>query len=90
MSTPAPTTFHGDRDLNVDVDHSRKLDKALRRAKKPVEYIEYEGTDHYIGRQTDRIDMLQRIGDFLDKNLSRKSRIGKTVSRLNDSDKWVI
>jgi dipeptidyl aminopeptidase/acylaminoacyl peptidase len=57
--------FHGDEDINVSVDHSRKMAKALRRAESPVEYIEYEEADHQIPRNEYRIDMLGRIGAFL-------------------------
>jgi dipeptidyl aminopeptidase/acylaminoacyl peptidase len=64
--------FHGDMDRNVPVDHSRDLEKSLRKSKKQVEYIEYEGADHHITKQSDRIDMLQRIGDFLAEHLVRK------------------
>ena len=44
--------------LNVNVDHGRNFEKALRRAKTLVDYIEYEGANHAIRRQYDRIDML--------------------------------
>jgi len=58
--------FHGDRDLNVSVDHSRKIAKALEHADKSVEYVEYEGVEHSIRRNGYRVDMLDRIGKFLD------------------------
>jgi dipeptidyl aminopeptidase/acylaminoacyl peptidase len=61
--------FHGDEDLNVSVDHSRKMAKVLRRAKKPVEYVEYEEADHGIPRNAYRIDMLERMGAFLDQHI---------------------
>ncbi len=67
---PVPVQlFSGDMDLNVDVGHSRDLEKALKRAKKKVSYVEYEGADHSIHRQTHSIDMLQRMGDFLKDHL---------------------
>jgi dipeptidyl aminopeptidase/acylaminoacyl peptidase len=40
--------FHGDQDINVSVDHSKKMAKALERVKTPVEYIEYEDVEHSI------------------------------------------
>jgi dipeptidyl aminopeptidase/acylaminoacyl peptidase len=61
--------FHGDEDINVSVDHSRKMAKALKRADKPVEYIEYEEVDHGILRDAYRIDMLERIGAFLEQHI---------------------
>ena len=53
--------FHGDRDINVPVDHGKKMAKALKRKKKLVEYIEYEDVEHSILRNAHRIDMLDRI-----------------------------
>jgi len=58
--------FHGDQDLNVSVEHSRKMAKALERADVPVELTEYEGVEHQIARNAYRIDMLDKIGAFLD------------------------
>ena len=50
------------------------MHKALRRAKKEVEFVEYEDADHYIEFERHRIDMLQRIGDFLHQHLKREAR----------------
>jgi dipeptidyl aminopeptidase/acylaminoacyl peptidase len=63
--------FHGDRDDNVPVDHSQKMAKALQRAKTPVEYIEYEDVEHSIRRNGYRVDMLDRIGSFLDAHMGQ-------------------
>ncbi|MBW2541738.1 MAG: S9 family peptidase [Deltaproteobacteria bacterium] len=63
--------FHGDEDVNVQIHHSEKLAKALERAKKPVEYIEYEGAEHSILRNGYRVDMLDRIGSFLDRHIGQ-------------------
>ena len=63
--------FHGDRDINVPVDHSKKMANALKRKKKSVEYIEYEDVEHSIRRNAYRIDMLDRIGSFLDANIGQ-------------------
>lgn len=70
---PVPVLlFHGDLDMNVPVDHGEDLAKALERAGKPVDYIEYENADHFLERERQRIDMLQRIADFLDDHLKKK------------------
>ena len=61
--------FHGERDINVTVKHSRKLAKTLKRAKKKVQYVEYEDVEHSIRRNRHRVDMLDRIGSFLEANL---------------------
>jgi dipeptidyl aminopeptidase/acylaminoacyl peptidase len=63
--------FHGDDDVNVRIHHSEKMAKALKRAKKPVEYIEYEDVEHSIRRNDYRIDMLDRIGSFLDAHIGQ-------------------
>lgn len=60
--------FHGDEDINVDVQHSRALARALRNEKKSVELIEFDDAEHSIWSSKDRIEMLERIGAFLDRN----------------------
>ena len=64
--------IHGDYDLNVPIDHSEDLEKKLRNAKTPVEFLEFEKADHFIERDYQRIEMLQRMTDFLDEHLARK------------------
>lgn len=59
--------FHGDLDRNVSIGHSRRMKKAL--PKKRVELIEYEDADHSIAQSRHRVDMLNRIGKFLESNL---------------------
>ncbi|HXV36646.1 MAG TPA: S9 family peptidase [Myxococcota bacterium] len=63
--------FHGDRDINVPVDHSQAMAKALKRKKKNVELVEYEGVEHGLARNRYRIDMLDRIGAFLDAHIGK-------------------
>jgi dipeptidyl aminopeptidase/acylaminoacyl peptidase len=63
--------FHGDEDVNVRIHHSQKMAKALERAKKSVEYIEYEDVEHSIRRNGYRVDMLDRIGAFLDTHIGQ-------------------
>ena len=65
--------FHGDEDLNVLVDQSRLMAKALDKKKRSVEYIEYEGVEHGIRRSDYRIDLLTRIGSFLDRHTRPKA-----------------
>ncbi len=61
--------FHGDRDINVPVRHSEKLYKALKKADKNSEFILYKDTSHSIWRDNYRIDMLSKIGQFLESNI---------------------
>ncbi len=62
---------HPRKDYNVPARQSRKLAKKLKRAKKEVEYIEYKNTAHSIASQPYRIDLLTRLGDFLDKHIGK-------------------
>ncbi|GAB2497984.1 alpha/beta hydrolase family protein [Arenimonas alkanexedens] len=60
--------FHGDMDLNVNVGHSREMDKKLRAAGKSSELAVYEGLEHSLVDSTARAAMLDRIGAFLKAN----------------------
>jgi dipeptidyl aminopeptidase/acylaminoacyl peptidase len=56
---------HGDKDLNVKVDHSRRMDAALRGAGRKSELIEFAGLDHQLEDSDARALMLTRIGTLL-------------------------
>jgi dienelactone hydrolase len=65
-SIAAPVLLiHGDRDLNVNVIHSRRMDAALRGAGKSSELIVLPGLEHDLDDSAARTRMLQRIGEFL-------------------------
>jgi len=57
--------FHGDRDLNVNIFHSRRMAAALREAGKRGELVSFEGLEHDLADSTARAQMLRRIGAFL-------------------------
>jgi dipeptidyl aminopeptidase/acylaminoacyl peptidase len=57
--------FHGDRDLNVRVVHSQHMDEALRGAGKRSELVLFPGLEHDLADSGVRVQMLQRMGDFL-------------------------
>lgn len=61
--------FHGDMDLNVDIAHARRMDKALRSAGKATELVVYPKLDHSLDDGTARADMLRRSDAFLRRNL---------------------
>lgn len=63
--------FHATRDLNVDVRHSRGMEKALKEAGKSVLYREYPDLQHDLGDSVVRASMLEDIGRFLDQSLGR-------------------
>jgi acetyl esterase/lipase len=61
--------FHGDKDLNVEVDQSRRMDKALRNAGKSTELIIYPDLDHGLVDGAARADMLRKSEAFLRTHL---------------------
>ena len=60
---------HGDHDLNVNVNHSRRMDAALRKAGRPAEYLEFAGLEHSLEDSAARAQMLLAISRFLDAKL---------------------
>ena len=70
--------FHGEKDLNVSVEQSKEMAERLESADVPYEYVVYKDVDHSIERNQYRIDMLSRIGEFLEKNIGpAKARASK-------------
>lgn len=61
--------FHGDIDINVDIAQSRRMDRALRGAKKSSELIVYPKLDHGLRDANARADMLRRSDAFLRSEL---------------------
>jgi dipeptidyl aminopeptidase/acylaminoacyl peptidase len=64
--------FHGDRDLNVNVIHSRRMDAALRGAGKRSELTIFPGLEHDLADSNARTQMLTRIGAFLSSELGTR------------------
>ena len=65
--------FHGDRDLNVNVAHSQRMDRALREAGKRSELVLFQGLEHDLADSAVRTQMLQRIGTFLWANMGQET-----------------
>jgi dipeptidyl aminopeptidase/acylaminoacyl peptidase len=61
--------FHAAEDVNVDILHSRRMDKELRDAGKSSELVVYPDLDHGIRSGTARADMLRRSDAFLRQHL---------------------
>jgi len=57
--------FHGDRDINVDIEQSRRMDRALHSAGKQSELIVYPGLTHSLEDSTVRSAMLAKMAAFL-------------------------
>lgn len=72
QSITAPVIlFHGDKDLNVGVRQSRRMESALKAAGKSVEYHEFKDLDHDLPDSNARTFMLTKIAQFLAENLDR-------------------
>ena len=64
--------FHGDRDLNVQVIHSRRMNDALRDAGRRSDLHVHEGLEHDLADSAVRVRMLRRIGEFLEASLGHR------------------
>lgn len=63
--------FHGTRDVNVDVRHSKGMADALEDAGKPVSFVEFEDLQHGLQDSDARTKMLGDIDRFLTESLGR-------------------
>ncbi|HWJ05559.1 MAG TPA: S9 family peptidase [Steroidobacteraceae bacterium] len=61
--------IHGDKDYQVDVDHTRRMDSAMTRAKRPHRTVVIEDGTHQLERKSDRVVLLSEIEQFLLQNL---------------------
>ncbi len=59
--------IHGTDDTVVPIEQSRVMEKALKAASKPVEFITYKGQDHWETIASTRIAMMQAAVDFIAK-----------------------
>ena len=66
--------FHGDRDLNVPIIHSRRMDSALRGAGKSTELVTFAGLEHDLADSAARVQMMQRISAFLETSLAPRTQ----------------
>jgi dipeptidyl aminopeptidase/acylaminoacyl peptidase len=57
--------FHGDRDINVRIVHSRRMQSALHDAHKQSDLVVFEGLEHDLGDSAARTQMLTRIAALL-------------------------
>ena len=58
--------IHGRDDSVVPIEQSRLMERALRRAGKPVEFVELMGEDHWLSRGETRTRMLTETLRFLE------------------------
>jgi dipeptidyl aminopeptidase/acylaminoacyl peptidase len=57
--------IHPHEDANVPFAQSEAFARALERARKDVEFVEYEQAEHDISPERYRIDLLARLAEFL-------------------------
>jgi dipeptidyl aminopeptidase/acylaminoacyl peptidase len=62
---------HGDRDVNVTVNHSDKMYDALKSRGKPVEYLRYKGLDHQLPDGAARAEMLTKAAELLERTIGK-------------------
>ncbi|ESQ83574.1 hypothetical protein AEAC466_12930 [Asticcacaulis sp. AC466] len=60
--------IHGTDDTVVPIDQSRRMESALKRAGKPVEFVTYKGQDHWETVGSSRIEMMKVAMAFLGKH----------------------
>jgi len=61
--------FHGTEDVNVDIQQSQKMDRALHAAGKSSELVIYPDLDHGLRSSAVRADMLRKSEAFLRQHL---------------------
>ncbi|MBR7800455.1 alpha/beta hydrolase family protein [Undibacterium fentianense] len=64
--------FHGDKDMNVNVQHTKRMHKRLLDLDKFSEVQIYAGLEHGLDDSNARTQMLEKAGHFLKKNLNIK------------------
>ena len=62
---------HGDKDQNVGVLQSDRMEAALKAAGTPVEYLRYKDLDHQLEDSAARTEMLTKIGQLLERTIGR-------------------
>lgn len=60
---------HGDKDWQVQIDQSKKMEAALKKSKKEHKAVYITGAGHELDRRSDRITLLQQVEDFLQRNI---------------------
>jgi dipeptidyl aminopeptidase/acylaminoacyl peptidase len=62
--------IHGRDDSVVLIGQSRAMERALRGAGKPVQFLELDGEDHWLSYATTRLETLNALDTFLAQQLA--------------------
>jgi dipeptidyl aminopeptidase/acylaminoacyl peptidase len=66
---------HGDKDYQVEDDHSKRMASALARANKPHRAVFIKGGTHSLLRESERMTLLTELENFLAENLAAEPSI---------------
>jgi dipeptidyl aminopeptidase/acylaminoacyl peptidase len=61
--------IHGTLDVMTPIEHSRRMARALKSAKKPYKLVEIKDADYSLWRQSERETMLLEVEEFLQAHL---------------------
>ncbi len=61
--------IHGRDDTVVSFDHSRKMAAALKRAGKPVDFVQLKGEDHWLSQSDTRLETLRSMAKFVETHI---------------------
>ncbi|MFT3996232.1 MAG: S9 family peptidase [Asticcacaulis sp.] len=59
---------HGKDDTVVSIEHSKRMDIALKKAGKPVDFVTLDGEDHWMSREPTRVQTLTTVIAFIEKH----------------------
>ncbi len=62
--------IHGSKDRVVEVEHGRKMNKALKKHGKDVQYIELKDGNHYLSNSENRLATFKAMDKFLQTHLN--------------------
>jgi dipeptidyl aminopeptidase/acylaminoacyl peptidase len=57
--------IHAETDRIVPVEQSRKMERVLKEAGKPVRFVEFEGGDHGLTYEKSRVTLMKELDSFL-------------------------
>lgn len=64
---------HGTADERVHIDQFHRMKRALRKVDVPVTYLEFEGEDHFLSNEENRIEFFESIERFLGETVGESS-----------------